>query len=342
MSRTFDKFGHYRGHQAKVGPPGRGFVLDENGNYNMEEKVLTNLEDPEDEQDAVTKSYLKRKLDVCIQYDTSKGGFNCRRAKLFDIKGPEKEHDAVTLSFLRDKTINNLGDGVFDGKKARLRNIGDPQYSVDAVNLGYLKNTALCYKDNEGFDARGRRINHVSDPQIGDDGVNLNYLILKTLNCKEGDAFDGKNKRIKNVVSPIQNQDCVTLSYLKENTLNTLDKIIDARGEKITNLGEGENGADAVSLSLLIKIMQYNSYLIERDLTDAIIEIRREMFNLREKKYTLSEIKTRLNTMEGSFKRTWRTAVHADEGQQLNETEKKQIAKLLGIKIETIELLNQK
>lgn len=336
---TFDKFGHYRGLKAKAGPPGKGFVLDEKGNYDMQEKILTNLHDPESDQDAVTKSHLKRKLDTCLQFDATKRGFNCRRARLFDLMRPEGDNDAVTLSLLKEKTINNLGDGMFDGKKMRLKNVADPQNDVDAVNLGYLKYKGLCFVEKEGYDAKGRRIKDLADPQADKDGVNLNFLRTNTLNCKESAEFDGQNKRIQNVASPVENQDCVNLSFLKEKTLNSLDGEINAGLKKIVDLSEGMGKNDAVSVGQLMRWIKFSGIIMERELADAMIEIRREIHHLRKQKHTKAEIESRLNSQEVAVDRDWRTALHAAARKDMTEAEFAQFEKI-GINKDALRLFS--
>ena len=49
------------GKKGERGPPGVGFNLDSNGNFDIENKKMTNLKNGENNQDCVNKSQLDSK-----------------------------------------------------------------------------------------------------------------------------------------------------------------------------------------------------------------------------------------------------------------------------------------
>lgn len=56
---SVDKFGrHALSNTGPAGRPGIGFNLDNNGNFDISEKRLTNLSKPENNSDACTKQYV--------------------------------------------------------------------------------------------------------------------------------------------------------------------------------------------------------------------------------------------------------------------------------------------
>ena len=56
---SVDKFGRYRGRIAPArGPPGVGFVLTAEGDFNMRNKRMKNIKQPYDAADAATKAYV--------------------------------------------------------------------------------------------------------------------------------------------------------------------------------------------------------------------------------------------------------------------------------------------
>ena len=58
---SVDKFGRYRGRIAPArGPPGVGFVLTAEGDYNMRNKRMRNIKQPNDATDAATKAYVDK------------------------------------------------------------------------------------------------------------------------------------------------------------------------------------------------------------------------------------------------------------------------------------------
>ena len=58
---SLDKFGRYRGKRAPArGRPGIGFVLTNNGNFNIQNKRLTNVALPNDPAHVATKIYVDK------------------------------------------------------------------------------------------------------------------------------------------------------------------------------------------------------------------------------------------------------------------------------------------
>ena len=79
---SVDKFGRYshrtpprgprgkqgeRGPSGAQGPPGEGFVKTENGDYTINGKRLKNIQEPQEQKDAATKSYVDQKIDQLRQ-----------------------------------------------------------------------------------------------------------------------------------------------------------------------------------------------------------------------------------------------------------------------------------
>ena len=110
--KSVDKFGHYRGFQGKAGPPGLGFNFNKEGDFDLSNKRLTNVKDPQKDHDVVTKNYLKGMMDInTILMDKNKKTWMCKHKKLSDVENPENGGDVVNLSFLKDNTLNCVVDG---------------------------------------------------------------------------------------------------------------------------------------------------------------------------------------------------------------------------------------
>lgn len=64
-----DKFGKISRKEEKItrGRPGIGFILTSDGNFDLQNKLIKNLNDPVDKNDAVTKQFLKNELNELLK-----------------------------------------------------------------------------------------------------------------------------------------------------------------------------------------------------------------------------------------------------------------------------------
>ena len=67
--------------KGPVGPPGPGFKLTRDGNYNIDGKRLTNVGAPTDDDDATTKEYVDDELNSKVANSQIMGG-NAEAGKL--------------------------------------------------------------------------------------------------------------------------------------------------------------------------------------------------------------------------------------------------------------------
>lgn len=266
MKKTFDKFGHFRGYSTKAGPPGVGFVLDADGNYNMQNKNLTNLKEPRVNSDAATKAYVVYRTRHTMTYDGDKKSYTCN-ARLSEVKPPEKDGDAVNLSYLKEKTLYaNEGGDYFDAKKKRLCNLGESKEDGDGVTRKEITDL---------FEMLGQTVIHV----------------------------------------------------------NPRTSQFDCAGLRLGGLGDAQDDLDSVSLSLVKSLLKAQAYLVRREITDASIHLRREIHNLHKKKYKPADIETHLNSVEHSFKRSWREALQNESAEKRSYSvqDKHQISSHAGI-----------
>lgn len=82
------------------GPPGIGFKLTSNGDFNVEHKKLTNVDNPEHDLDAVN-----RQSTLIVEKDS----VSMRKRRLIDLKEPINESDAITMKYAQD-LIKGLPD----------------------------------------------------------------------------------------------------------------------------------------------------------------------------------------------------------------------------------------
>lgn len=139
---AFSKFGHFDDIPTKSrhlnsfrGPPGRGFAITHDGDYDMNGKCLRNVGTPIKSSDAVTKDYVESKLPVS---KTGEWHFSFKR--LSSIGDALFENDAVNLKCLKTLAIckGDNGSDVLDFQDKRIENLKNPSKENDAVNLKYL------------------------------------------------------------------------------------------------------------------------------------------------------------------------------------------------------------
>ena len=70
------------GTKGERGAPGVGFVLDSNGNFNIENKRLTNVKEPINDNDAVNKTFLDNCVCCDIRLNSTLNSWNSDFIKL--------------------------------------------------------------------------------------------------------------------------------------------------------------------------------------------------------------------------------------------------------------------
>lgn len=199
-----DKFGRFSVSNAfaERGPPGIGFVLTEDGNYNMKNKQLKFIKTPSDSSDACTKNYV----DLLVN------------------------HQTLAL---------NIKSNCFDASNKRVVNIADPKDDYDAVNMKYFEKLkksvlekSLCrnkIQNEEFFDAGHRRISRIKHPELPSDAATKNYVDLAV------DTVNNKISLITNNIPAMINQKYFSIEKHVDEQISRLDRDIeDIREESET------------------------------------------------------------------------------------------------------------
>ena len=227
------------------GPPGLGYKLDADGNFDIEKKKLRNLSDPVASGDAVTLEFLDKKLEHIpedvVNFNILKSFHEPLKADILNLRKQISEKRKATetqgppgIGYKLDK------DGNFNIENKKLRNISDPTAGGDAVTLDFLKKkwrgsqgpAGIGYKlDKDGnFNIVNKKLRNLSEPIASNDAVTLDFLEKKLQEVKgipgigykldKDGHFDIENKKLRNIGDPIENGDA--LNYRSQRELHRL------------------------------------------------------------------------------------------------------------------------
>ncbi|GFX55748.1 uncharacterized protein TNCV_3428191 [Trichonephila clavipes] len=197
------------------GMPGIGFKLTNDGNYDMEVKVLRNVLDPEELTDCATKNYFDKELKERAL--TLKNDFFDAKHKIIRNQGhPEEAFDSATKIYV-DETVEELKKISLinhDAKGENIHNLKDPENAKHAVNKQYFENNALILSGGS-YDARNKNISNVKEPENPNDVViqkHLDYscILWDTVNR----SYFAHNQRISSVKWPKKDTEIVLINIM--------------------------------------------------------------------------------------------------------------------------------
>lgn len=144
------------------------YRLSEDGNIDVENKIITNLRDPSAGKDAVTLSYMQ---DHCLLL-----------GKIVDVKGrrvtsvvsPQEATDAANKLYVDARSLR-LVNGAWTFDNITLTDVGEPVTESDAVNVKFMRANTVNLQ-NDVFTALGKRITNVTEGSESNDVVNRQQL----------------------------------------------------------------------------------------------------------------------------------------------------------------------
>ena len=202
-----DTFSHEKVIEIVKGLPGVGFKLTDNGDYDMQNKKLRNLDSPQTNDDATTKSYVDSEVNKTLKLDGSSsmlGALNMDNRRVENIAPARHGYsDAVSSEHLHSFYFElNTNDGKIeaqnpiDMRNQRILGVEDPILHSDATNKFYVddfmtqkaeKSELSNYLKRDGsvsvtgdFDFGDNKITHVKTGTSSQDAVNYSQLITKT------------------------------------------------------------------------------------------------------------------------------------------------------------------
>lgn len=226
---SIDKFGrtlHTTRIRAARGPPGVGYKLTADGDYDIENKRLKNINYPIDELDACNKKYVDELQTNAIVLDSDKNFFNARNLRISNVAEPANDHDVCTKNYL---------DNSFELYREK------------------ILNTALHLDDKgEIFDAGMRRVGQLALP-ISDNDAAHKFYVDETVKNLNGKVVEIEN-RIRLMIDVKFNAYDVSNKTFVNNTIVEVMKQIRLCEEKLTKLQTEINTlrADAESRNILL------------------------------------------------------------------------------------------
>lgn len=193
------------------GPAGVGFKLSAYGDFDLENKRLLNVADPQDDSDAVNK-----KSTLVVLPDAQV--INVRKRRLVNALDPVADSDVSTknyvriavrqtaqetlakcLSFNKDNNNNN-NNRFYDAENKQIKHVDVPIDSADATNKLYVDGYVVmkvqeCLKldsskapKSKQFSARSKRITNVAGPSEDNDAANKKYVESRINELREAVA----------------------------------------------------------------------------------------------------------------------------------------------------------
>ena len=144
-----DTFSHEKVVEIVKGLPGVGFKLTDDGDYDIQNKKLRNVDLPQTNTDASTKSYVDSEVNKTLKLDGSSpmtGALNMDNRRVENIAPARHGHsDAVSSLHLHSFYFElNTNDGKIeaqnpiDMKNKRISGVQDPILHSDATNKFYV------------------------------------------------------------------------------------------------------------------------------------------------------------------------------------------------------------
>lgn len=146
------------------------YRLTEDGNIDVENKIIHNLGEPNTSKDAVTLSYVQDHCLLLLDGNT----VDVKGRRVTSVADPQETTDAVNKGYV-DKNRIKLGLGAWTFDNFALSNVGEPLMGNDAVNVKFMRENTVNLR-NDVFTALGKRITNVAAGSESNDVANLQQL----------------------------------------------------------------------------------------------------------------------------------------------------------------------
>ena len=213
------------GEKGPRGRPGIGFKLTSDGNYDLENKKMTNVADATANDEAVTKSQLDQKpdsasvlllngqshmtgdLDLRGNKLVGPGEINMDRKLIKDLdKDESNDLSAVNMATLKKFSSSSSGDidlqDKYNVKNSKQQSFSHLSSNYDnLVSYDDVKNIFLSRKETfameTGLDMGNQTIFNVKDPTVSDHGANK-----KICGCRNSKTYIFHKHQIRQLLKP--------------------------------------------------------------------------------------------------------------------------------------------
>ena len=233
-------FNHFAssGLRGLRGLPGIGFKLDDNNDYDIQNKKMVNVKQGTHNNDVVTKSQLDSEI--------------------------AKIPSADTTQFVKKTGATMNGDLILQPQPYPIHG-----NTNKAISYNTARNIFLSKKEGgsmlQSLDMNNHFITNIKDPVNADHGANKKYVdnqLVKKLD--KNAAIDMKDKAITNVKFPVNQKDVATVeyitqritnsqkNYLKHDGTTSMSGDLNLNNNKIINLQtDSKNSKSAVNVELM-------------------------------------------------------------------------------------------
>ena len=261
-----------RGVKGDKGDDGNGFKLNSDGNYDLENKKLTNVKNGDNENDVMVKSQIEEYVEnsVTNKADLTKTTTQTFRGRVQIPDFNSSSHngsDIVNLRYLNSNFLNKNSGGVLNNpisflislpnNKKQIHNLGLPQFSSSAANKAYVDSELAKISGSSGVSDTSQFIKQTGStmsgdlilqsqpyPILGNTNKAISYNTARNifLSKKEGGSMeqtlDMNNHEIFNVKNPTAADQAANKKYVDTQLATKLDK---ADAKKYVNV-DGSNG----------------------------------------------------------------------------------------------------
>ena len=260
-------------------------------NLNVNSNKITNLLNPEDNQDATTKKYVDNEDITFLKFDGSRPmaeTLDLDNSRITNLGTPAVDYDATTKKYVDDEDFTFLKlDGSrpmlddLDLVNNKISSVGEPEVNTDATTKSYVDDKDITFLKLDGsrpmqsdLNLNNNKIISLGEPVAASDATTKSYvnvsistfddtlfLKLDGSNSMTG-ILDLGNNKISNVTNPTDNQDVATKSYvdgkeslfLKIDGTSEMQSDLNLNSNKITSVGTPTNNQDATIKSYVDEV----------------------------------------------------------------------------------------
>lgn len=261
---SVDKFGRYAStgkREIIKGMKGDGFLLTDDGDYDIQRKRLKFVNSPVDELDAVNLKSLRENCMSLKGADT----FDAENKRIANVSDPLLLTDCVNMNYLFSYTpIQFKKDKSYSFHQFNIKGVAYPQDDGDAVNLIYVKENCLGFDQNKNVDIKGGTLKNIRDPTKGSECATKTYVDANTPS-KSKSHWNFYGKRLVRVSDPKDPSDVVTLQYMTDNSMCRVSNAIrqfDGKGNIISNVAGPIQLDDVITKRYLKEVLANLGYAI--------------------------------------------------------------------------------